>query len=56
MRTHGVPEFPDPAFTSAQNAPRVLVLRGMVFAIPASVNPKSPAFRRAARACGIGPP
>jgi hypothetical protein len=56
MRTHGVPQFPDPAFTSAQNAPRVLVLRGMVFAIPASVNPKSPAFRRAARACGIGPP
>lgn len=56
MRKHGVPQFPDPAFSSAQSAPRVLVVRGMVFAIPASVDPKSPAFQRAARACGIGRP
>lgn len=56
MRKHGVPQFPDPAFSPVQNAPRVLVLRGMAFAIPAPVNPKSPAFRQAARTCGIGPP
>ena len=54
MRSHGVPQFPDPAFTPPANAPRVLVMRGMVFAIPASVDPKSPAFQRAARTCGFG--
>lgn len=56
MRAHGVPQFPDPAFSPPANAPRVLVLRGMVFAIPSSVDPKSPAFKRAARACGFGLP
>jgi hypothetical protein len=54
MRSHGVPQFPDPAFSPPRNAPRVLVMRGMVFAIPASVDPKSPAFQQAARACGFG--
>jgi hypothetical protein len=54
MRSHGVPEFPDPAFTPPQNAPSILALRGMVFAIPASVDPNSPAFKQAARACGVG--
>ncbi len=54
MRAHGVPEFPDPVFTSPRGAPRVLVMRGIVFAIPASVDPKSPAFEQAARACGFG--
>src|SRR6185312_7806081 len=54
MRTHGVPQFPDPAFTPPRNAAHVLVMPGMAFAIPNSVDPKSPAFRRAARACGIG--
>jgi hypothetical protein len=54
MRAHGVPQFPDPALSPPSNAPRVLVLRGMVFAIPSSVDPKSPAFRQAARACGFG--
>jgi hypothetical protein len=53
MRSHGVPEFPDPAFSSP-HAPRVLIMRGMVFVIPASVDPKSPAFQRAAHACGFG--
>jgi hypothetical protein len=56
MRTHGVPEFPDPDLSSPTNAPRVLVLRGMVFAMPSSVDPKAPAFQRAARACGLGKP
>ncbi len=56
MRTHGVPDFPDPAFSSPTNAPRVLVLRAMVFAIPPSVDPKAPAFQHAARACGLGKP
>jgi hypothetical protein len=53
MRSHGVPQFPDPAFSSPRHAQRILVMRGMVFAILASVDPKSPAFRQAARACGF---
>jgi hypothetical protein len=53
MRSHGVPAFPDPAFSSPRNAPRVLVLREMVFAIGPTIDPKSPAFRRAAAACGV---
>lgn len=56
MRSHGVPGFPDPAFTSPRNAPRVLVLRGMVFAVSPTIDPKSPAFRHAAAACGVSPP
>jgi hypothetical protein len=54
MRSDGVPEFPDPSFSPPTGAPRILFLRGVVFAMPASVDPKSPAFRRAARACGVG--
>jgi hypothetical protein len=54
MRTHGVPQFPDPAFSPPRNAPRVLVMRGIVFAIPALVDPKSPAFQNASQACGTG--
>jgi hypothetical protein len=53
MRTHGVPQFPDPAFTPPTHAGRMLVIRGMAFAIPASVDPNSPAFQRAAAACGF---
>ena len=56
MRAHGLLTFPDPAFTSPRNAQRILVLREMVFAISASMDPKSPAFRRAAAACGVATP
>ncbi len=59
MRANGVPGFPDPA----QNIPtgpgpntQVLVLRGMVFAIGAGLDPGSPAFRQAMTRCGVGPP
>jgi hypothetical protein len=56
MRAHGVPQFPDPAFSPPRGAARVLVMRGMVFAVSASIDPKAPAFQRAARACGFGLP
>lgn len=56
MRSHGVPGFPDPAFTSPRNAAHVLVLRGMVFAIGQTIDPKSPAFRHAASTCGVSTP
>ncbi len=44
MRTHGVPNFPDPIFPASGGA--------MIGAPPASFNPGAPAFRRAAAACG----
>jgi hypothetical protein len=56
MRAHGVPQFPDPLLSPSPHAQRVLVLRGMVFAIPMSVVPQSPAFQQAAHACGFGRP
>jgi hypothetical protein len=53
MRAHGVPQFPDPAFTSPRGAARVLVLHSAVFAISQSVAPDSPAFQQAAGACRL---
>lgn len=44
MRTHGVPDFPDPTFST----------RGGAKLPPAGVDPGSPAFQHAARACGGG--
>ncbi len=54
MRAHGVSEFPDPALTPPHNAASVFVVRGMVFAFGSPVDPKAPAFRHAAQACGLG--
>jgi hypothetical protein len=54
MRAHGFSGFPDPALTSPRAA-MVLVLRGMVFAFSNPIDPKAPAFRRAATACGLPP-
>jgi hypothetical protein len=56
MRSNGVPDFPDPTQTARSDASRVLVLRGMVFALGAGINPKSPAFEQAATKCGVTPP
>jgi hypothetical protein len=42
MRAHGVQNFPDPSSSSGQGA------------LPAGINPQSPAFRTAARECGAG--
>lgn len=58
MRAHGEPDFPDPTLTTPKGATAVLVLRGMVFAFGpgAQLDPKSPAFKQAATACGVKPP
>jgi hypothetical protein len=44
MRTHGVPTFPDPTFPSSGGA-RIQFTAG-------GVDPRSPAFQAASRACG----
>ena len=41
MRKHGVPDFPDPTFHD-----------GLIGVDLGSINPQSPAFRNAAKACG----
>ncbi len=43
LRTHGVPDFPDPSFGPGG--------RGIRFQPPAGYNPQSPAVRQAAKAC-----
>jgi hypothetical protein len=47
MRSHGVPNFPDPKVVSSHGGNQVAYLPG--------INPQSPAFQAAAKACGGGP-
>lgn len=58
MRTHGEPNFPDPVFSPPKNAVTLLALRGMFFAFGPGqqLDPQSPAFKQAARACGFRAP
>lgn len=53
VRAHGVPSFPDPSDTPPRGAQFVIALRGMVFAFTSAFDPRSPAFRHAAAACGV---
>lgn len=58
MRRHGLPDFPDPTLTSPSSAAGysgVIDRDGLFFAIPQSINPTSPAYEKAAAACGFGP-
>lgn len=54
MRAQGVTGFPDPV-SSLPSSPAglslVFGLRGAVIAIPNTINPQSPAFKQAAKAC-----
>ena len=43
MRTHGLPNFPDPTFSGANQQ----------LDIPLGLNPDSPAVQRAAKTCGV---
>jgi hypothetical protein len=59
MRGHGVPQFPDPLRTDGPDAD-LSVGRGEFFSLNSPTELQSPAFRRAANACGArlatGPP
>jgi hypothetical protein len=46
MRSHGVPNFPDPQFSTGPNGGVGLRIGG------AGINPSSPAFQTAAKECG----
>jgi hypothetical protein len=47
MRSHGVPTFPDPKVITSTGGNQEVYLPG--------INPQSPAFQSAAKACGGGP-
>lgn len=53
VRSHGYPDFPDPAVTAPKGSVAVLALRGMVFAFNSPFDPQNPAFRKAATQCGL---
>lgn len=59
MRQHGISSFPDPQTGSPPSNPAgysaIFGHGGYFLAIPSSIDPKSPAFRRAATACKFGP-
>jgi hypothetical protein len=47
MRSHGVPNFPDPKVVGSHADNQQVYLPG--------INPQAPAFQTAAKACGGGP-
>ena len=55
MRRHGITGFSDPTTSPPPNTAGYTLLRryGLVIAIPATVNMRSPAFTKAAVACGL---
>lgn len=58
MRAHGVSGFPDPTTTppSSPEGDSIVLGGGHVFlVVPATIDTASPAFERAASACGFGP-
>ena len=59
MRRDGVTGFPDPSFTPPSSPAAyslVLDLSGVVLAVPSTINPSSPAFVHAAKACHFPQP
>ena len=60
MRTHGLPDFPDPLTSPPSSPPAgaavIIELHGMAFELGSGLDPRSPAFQHAASACGIGLP
>jgi hypothetical protein len=53
MRSHGLPNFPDPIASAPAGSGPIIALRGMMFKPGPGIDPGSPAFQRAASACGV---
>jgi hypothetical protein len=53
MRANGESKFPDPTLRPGNGVQLVLSIHGMVFALKAGIDPRSPSFRQAATACGL---
>lgn len=56
MRGHGITGFPDPTLKPPSDPADYSILEnrgGVIIAIPSTINPQSPAFNQAAKACGF---
>jgi hypothetical protein len=61
MRTHGVPDFPDPTTTAPTSLASIQrdyslaerIAGNLFLLIPNTINPNAPAFKRAAGTCGF---
>ena len=53
MRSHGLPNFPDPLASFPAGSGPIIALRGMMFKPGPGLDPVSPAFRQAASHCGV---
>jgi hypothetical protein len=56
MRAHGVTGFPDPTTQQPSNPQDYGILEdrgGVIVAVPKTINPQSPAFQRASKACNF---
>jgi hypothetical protein len=54
MRSHGVTGFPDPTLTPPSSPAGYSILEdrgGVIIAVPSTIDPNSPAFAQAAKAC-----
>lgn len=54
MRQHGVTDFPDPTFKAPSSPVGYSILEdrgGVILAVPSTINPQSPVFLNAAKAC-----
>lgn len=55
MRTHGVPDFPDPTSTPPTSPQGYSIIEGLgsnlFLLVPSTINPDSPAFKQASTAC-----
>jgi hypothetical protein len=57
MRVHGVTDFPDPTTKPPSNPAGYSILQnrgGVILAVPNTINPESPVFVQAGKACHFG--
>lgn len=53
MRSHGMPNFPDPLQSAPAGSGPIVSLQGMLFKPGPGMDPRSPAFQQAAAHCGV---
>jgi hypothetical protein len=56
MRSHGLPNFPDPLASAPAGSGPIIALQGMMFKPGPGFDPGSPAFQQAASHCGVRVP
>lgn len=54
-RAHGVPDFPDPTGSDSGPPPILIIGPGMFYRVSPSLDPNTPAVKRAVATCGRAP-